>query len=88
MLQVGKIHLKPCQKHDVINTDLTEEVAALVSLNNIESVFTDKHSCHNHTNKMRNAELRENQRRQQYDSQHDGKHGCGIGDWKLYVLSD
>lgn len=78
--QMVHIDFQPRKKHQVEQAYLPEDIERAVAVEHVESVGPDHHTGHNHAYYVRNLQLRENHRCQQYYCQHYQEDGDGVGD--------
>ena len=77
--QAEHIHFETCQKHEVKNTYVTENLETAVTFQQIEPMWTYNDTGNDKTYNVGNAETIEQDRRQQDDSQNDKKDKYRIG---------
>ena len=55
MLHTAHIQLQSCQKHDIVDTDLTEQLEGTVPIKDVQPELSYDYTSQNKTNYMRNT---------------------------------
>ena len=85
LLQVLQVHFKTCQKHDIIDTHLAEELETAVALQNIETILANHHTGQNHADDVRDAQSAQDNGSKQDDHQHQEENPSGVRNRKMYA---
>ena len=80
VLHAAHLKLQSGQEHDVVDAHLPEELEGTVVRQQVQPVLTHQHACHDKPDDGRNAQLPQQQRRKQNDSQHHRKDPSRVGD--------
>ena len=85
LLEIIHIHLKACQKHDVIESHFSEQLKTTVAFQNIEAILSHYNPGKYHTNDVRDTQTPQNHGSEQDDDKYQEEYPSRIGDWKMYV---
>ena len=78
--KTAAVHLKSCQKHDVIQAHAPEEFERVVSFQNVKPVFAHCNARQHHANDMGDAQFAHHDRGKKDDKHHDEEDQRGVGD--------
>ena len=73
------VHLQRGEEHDVVESDLAEQLERVVARKDVETVLADCYSGEHHANDMRDAQLAHDDRGKQNDEHHHKEYQGGVG---------
>ena len=73
------VHLQRGEKHDVVESDLAEQLERVVARKDVEAVLADCYSGEHHANDMRDAQLAHDDWGKQNDEHHHKEYQGGVG---------
>ena len=78
LLEIAHIHFQPCQEHDIIKSDLAEQLETAVAHQDIEAMLANHQSCQNHTDDVRYTQFIQQYGRKQYNKEYKEEYPCRV----------